>query len=64
MERLNSGVRWSAGIDMTSANKGRSGNSANEAEVLLLRRVADHDRAAFDELFESYYSRLFSFLFR
>ena len=49
---------------MTSANKGRSGNSANEAEVLLLRRVADHDRAAFDELFESYYSRLFSFLFR
>lgn len=49
---------------MTSVKAGRSGNSANAAEVLLLRRVADNDREAFGELFENYYPRLFTFLFR
>ena len=49
---------------MTSVKAGRSGSEANAAEVLLLRRVADSDRGAFEALFENYYSRLFSFLFR
>lgn len=56
--------RWSVGADMTSVNAGKSGNNANAAEVLLLRRVAGDDRDAFDELFENYHPRLFTFLFR
>jgi RNA polymerase sigma-70 factor (ECF subfamily) len=49
---------------MTPVKAGRSGSDRNAAEVLLLRRVAERDSGAFEELFEDYYSRLFSFLFR
>jgi len=49
---------------MTLVEEGKSGNDTNAAEALLLRRVAASDRGAFDELFQNYYSRLFSFLFR
>ena len=49
---------------MTSVRAGKSGNNANAAEVLLLRRVAEKDRDAFDVLFENYHPRLFAFLFR
>jgi len=49
---------------MTSVKAGKSGSNTNAAEVLLLRRVADNDREAFDELFQNYHPRLFIFLFR
>jgi len=49
---------------MRSVKAGKSGDTANAAEVLLLRRVAENDRDAFDELFENYHPRLFTFLFR
>jgi RNA polymerase sigma-70 factor (ECF subfamily) len=49
---------------MTSVKAGKSEDNANAGEVLLLRRVADDDRAAFAELFENYHPRLFTFLFR
>jgi len=49
---------------MTLVKAGKSGDTANAAEVLLLRRVAENDRDAFDELFENYHPRLFTFLFR
>jgi len=49
---------------MTSVKAGKSGDTANAAEVLLLRRVAENDRDAFDELFQNYHPRLFTFLFR
>lgn len=49
---------------MMSVKAGKSGNNANAAEVLLLRRVADKDRDAFEELFSNYHPRLFAFLFR
>ena len=49
---------------MTSVKAGKSISNKNAAEVLLLRRVAEHDRDAFGELFENYYPRLFTFLFR
>ena len=49
---------------MTPVNAGKSGSDKSAAEVLLLRRVADSHRGAFEELFEIYHSRLFSFLFR
>ena len=49
---------------MASVKAGKSGDIANAAEVLLLRLVADGDREAFDELFENYHPRLFTFLFR
>ncbi len=49
---------------MTPVNAGKTGNNANAAEVLLLRRVAEKDLDAFDELFRNYHPRLFSFLFR
>jgi len=51
-------------MDLASAKAGNSGNSANAAELLLLRRVADSDRGAFTKLFENYHPRLFTFLFR
>lgn len=49
---------------MTSAKAGKSESNTNAAEVLLLRRAADNDREAFDELFQNYHPRLFTFLFR
>lgn len=49
---------------MASVKNGKSADTANAAELLLLRRVADDDREAFKELFESYHPRLFTFLFR
>lgn len=52
------------GAEMTLVNTSKSGNDTNAAEVLLLRRVADNDRDAFEQLFASYHPRLFSFLFR
>lgn len=49
---------------MTSVKTGKSGGDKSAAEVLLLQRVAARDRGAFEALFDNYYSRLFSFLFR
>jgi RNA polymerase sigma-70 factor (ECF subfamily) len=49
---------------MAPVKAGKSGDNANAAEVLLLRRIADDDREAFVELFENYHPRLFTFLFR
>jgi len=49
---------------MTPVKAGKAGSDKNAAEVLLLRRVADSNRGAFEELFENYHSRLFAFLFR
>ena len=51
-------------LNMAPVKAGKSGDNANAAEVLLLRRVADDDREAFVELFENYHPRLFTFLFR
>lgn len=48
---------------MTPVKSGIAGND-KAAEALLLRRVADGDRGAFEELFNNYHPRLFSFLFR
>ena len=47
-----------------SVRAGISGNGKDAAERQLLLRIADSDRVAFDELFNSYRRRLFSFLFR
>ena len=49
---------------MMSVQTGQAGNTADAAEVLLLQRVAASDGDAFETLFGSYYSRLFTFLFR
>lgn len=49
---------------MTPVKAGKSGGNNNAAEVLLLQRVAESDRGAFEELFDNYHARLFSFLFR
>ena len=49
---------------MAPVKASKSGNNANAAEALLLRRIADDDREAFVELFENYHPRLFTFLFR
>ena len=49
---------------MTPVKLGNSGGDEGAAEALLLRRVADPDLGAFDELFENYHPRLFAFLFR
>lgn len=49
---------------MSSVKTSKSGSDKSAAEILLLRRVAARDRGAFEGLFENYYSRLFSFLFR
>ena len=55
---------WIVGAEMTLAKTGKSGFDTNAAEVSLLRRVADNDSEAFDELFANYHPRLFTFLFR
>jgi len=47
-----------------SVRTGTSGNSKDAGEQRLLLRIADNDRDAFDELFNSYHRRLFTFLFR
>ena len=57
-------LRQVVGADMTLVKAGKSGNNTSAAEALLLRRVADNDRDAFDELFTNYHPRLFAFLFR
>jgi RNA polymerase sigma-70 factor (ECF subfamily) len=49
---------------MMSVRAGIQGNNANTAEAQLLQRIADRDGDAFEALFESYYPRLFRFLFR
>ena len=49
---------------MMSVQAGIQGNNANTAEAQLLQRIADKDGDAFEALFESYYPRLFRFLFR
>lgn len=49
---------------MMSVQAGIQGNNANAAEAQLLQRIADKDGDAFEALFESYYPRLFRFLFR
>jgi RNA polymerase sigma-70 factor (ECF subfamily) len=49
---------------MMSVQAGIQGNNANTAEAQLLQRIADRDGDAFEALFESYYPRLFRFLFR
>jgi len=49
---------------MNAIKAGGSQSHANAAELLLLRRVANDDYDAFDELFKNYHPRLFSFLFR
>ena len=49
---------------MMSVRAGISGNGKDAAERQLLLRIADNDRGAFDELFNSYHRRLFSFVFR
>lgn len=46
------------------ANAGHAIASDDRRERLLLGRIADHDRAAFDELFKVYHPRLFRFVFR
>ncbi len=43
---------------------GVSGIGKDAGEQRLLLRIADDDRDAFDELFNSYHRRLFTFLFR
>ena len=49
---------------MTPVERDNRGSDKGAAEVLLLQRVAERDRGAFEELFEIYHPRLFSFLFR
>ncbi len=47
-----------------SVQTGISGTGKDAGEQRLLLRIADDDRDAFDELFNSYHRRLFTFLFR
>ena len=47
-----------------SVRTGISGTGKDAGEQRLLLRIADDDRDAFDELFNSYHRRLFTFLFR
>ena len=47
-----------------SVQTGTSGNGKDADEQRLLLRIADNDREAFDELFNNYHRRLFTFLFR
>jgi len=49
---------------MMSVRTGISGTGKDADEQRLLLRIADDDRDAFDELFNSYHRRLFTFLFR
>lgn len=49
---------------MTPVETDKLGKDNNAVEAALLQRVADRDRRAFEQLFENYHSRLFSFLFR
>lgn len=47
-----------------SVSTNRKTDSRNEEELILLRRVVAHDRAAMTELFTIYHPRLFKFVFR
>ncbi len=47
-----------------SFRAGRLQSSADIAESLILQRIAESDRSAFERLFDIYHSRLFKFLFR
>jgi len=49
---------------MMSVHAGIQENNANTAEARLLQRIAENDGDAFETLFDSYYPRLFRFLFR
>lgn len=49
---------------MVTVETGKSGDCADAVETRLLQRIADEDRAAFEELFDIYRPRLFLFLFR
>lgn len=55
-------VWLTANMSVVESNKSSSDKAA--VDVLLLQRVAKRDRGAFEELFEIYHPRLFSFLFR
>ena len=60
----NSLLEWIVGVWMMSVQTGTSGNGKDADEQRLLLRIADNDREAFDELFNNYHRRLFTFLFR
>jgi len=49
---------------MMSVRAGFSGSGEDAEDQRLLLRIADNDRDAFDELFNRYCRRLFTFLFR
>jgi len=49
---------------MMSVRAGISGNGEDAEDQRLLLRIADNDRDAFEELFNRYRRRLFTFLFR
>lgn len=38
--------------------------AAADAEVLLIRRIADGDRTAFEKLYRAYQRRLFAYVYR
>jgi len=47
-----------------SVTTNRKAGANNDEELILLRRVVAHDRAAMTELFTIYHPRLFKFVFR
>lgn len=49
---------------MTPAKSKQPNNNTNVIEIQLLQRVAEKQRAAFEQLFRIYHPRLFTFLFR
>jgi RNA polymerase sigma-70 factor, ECF subfamily len=49
---------------MTPVETGHAGGDKGAAEAQLLKRIADQDRRAFEELFDIYHPRIFAFLFR
>ncbi len=53
-----------APLTSMKAKTGHAISSDDRRERLLLGRIAEHDRAAFDELFRVYHPRLFRFVFR
>jgi RNA polymerase sigma-70 factor (ECF subfamily) len=55
---------WIVGVWMMSVRAGISGNGEDAEDQRLLLRIADNDRDAFDDLFNRYRRRLFTFLFR
>lgn len=49
---------------MTPAKSKQPDDNTNVIEIKLLQRVAERERAAFEQLFRIYHPRLFTFLFR